>query len=764
MPKLRKQIEARLAALRRVPTGELARRWEVQTRIAHRRIKRLTLDGAPPGLLYFAWSRRSHGMARGDLFHGLECRRADTGALVWQREVTDWGRQALVADGLLVLGTLDGLVALDPRSGALRWHSSTTEERPAAADGDLPPARPVPPRVWRTEHERVVAIAAARGRVHAATADGKVIALSADTGERLWSVRLDGRQFLADGLLVRGKTLWACMAFPAALQPLDAESGEMQPRLKLSDIDPRVTDRPAFDSENGRLYLVLGDRSIHAIDLASGRETWTNRLRFGIEKILLSADGARCYVVPSSFANRGEIVSLDPATGDALRRRSLRIGSLADAVLGPDALFVAQRNEERDLVIHALDPQALTLRWQSVPMGLSHPTPLAAGRDVLAVAGRRLREPVALVVDAATGKLAAELRPAGADHVSVDLADDLVCVGSDRGLFAYGPADREQLDERIAALQARVDAGDRHALLSLANALYRRDREQQAIRLLDRALRDESLGLDEALALEDRLRALQEALARRRPAQMSAPRLAVGPKVDGSIDEPWRADAAVYLDGPAAVYPVQGRDPAASRWRSPSDLSAVLYTAWDERRFYFAIDVTDDIHRTYTGESDTWVGDGLIICIDSRNEGGYGYSFGGSHILLTLALTRKDERRDDRDDESPDGEYRVRRKDDNSGTVYEVAVPWEYLGLRPRPGLRFGFNVTVTDDDGSQAAKAVSWGPGMILDQRRALMIRGFTPEYFGDVILTGPREGQGPQRPPPPVKLITPESPSDDR
>ena len=54
----------------------------------------------------------------------------------------------------------------------------------------------------------------------------------------------------------------------------------------------------------------------------------------------------------------------------------------------------------------------------------------------------------------------------------------------------------------------------------------------------------------------------------------------------------------------------------------------------------------------------------------------------------------------------------------------------------PKPGQRFGFNITVTDDDGDRAAKAVSWTPGMILDRERALMIRGFTPAWFGDVRL----------------------------
>ena len=59
--------------------------------------------------------------------------------------------------------------------------------------------------------------------------------------------------------------------------------------------------------------------------------------------------------------------------------------------------------------------------------------------------------------------------------------------------------------------------------------------------------------------------------------------------------------------------------------------------------------------------------------------------------------------------------------------------------------MRFGFNVTVTDDDGDRAVKAISWTPGMILDRDRGLMVRGFTPALFGDVLLTGPQAGPRP-------------------
>ena len=214
------------------------------------------------------------------------------------------------------------------------------------------------------------------------------------------------------------------------------------------------------------------------------------------------------------------------------------------------------------------------------------------------------------------------------------------------------------------------------------------------------------------------------------------------PNIDGAIDEPWRRERAAYLDGPAHVQEIQGTPWRLARWRSPADLSAVLYTGWDSRYFYFAIDLSDDVHRTYTSYSDNWVGDGLIIAIDADNDGGFGYRFGSNDQLLTLALTRKDERRDNQDEE-PSGEYRVRLKEDNSGAVYEVAIPWSFLGIsNPMPGLRFGFNVTITDDDSDRAVKALSWTPGMILDRDKMLMIRGFTPAYFGDVLLTGPDEG----------------------
>jgi len=556
--------------------------------------------------------------------------------------------------------------------------------------------------------------------------------------------------------------VWVVAEHPAGLYALEQRDGSGGPTVSLAGPERRITDLPACDAANGRLYLILGDRLVQAIDLRAGRELWSTPVDFGISRVLLGPGGKHCYVLPDSFGHDVQIVSLAPETGQVRRRRSLHTGSLVDAAVAPGVFYLAEKDTDSDLVIRALDPDDLGERWRTVPLRLFKPSPLAVSADFVGVTGRHTGEAVGVLVNASSGKIAGDVKPPGVTQVAAALVGDLFCLGADRGIHAYGPLDRERLDQRIAALGARHASGDGSALAPLATALYQRGDEDRAVELLTHALDDETLPDAQYAALKDQLNSLREALAAQRPPVLAARRFETAPKIDGAIDEPWRRDQAACLNSPRHIDEIQGRPTAESRWKSPSDLSATLYSGWDEKHFYFAIDVNDDIHRTYTSERDTWVGDGLIISIDCDNDGGYGYSFTGRDILLTLALTRKDERKDDQDErDTPKGRYRVRRKDDNSGTVYEIAIPWSYMKLpTPKPGFRFGFNVTITDDDGDRTTKALSWTPGMMLDRERSMMIRGFTPALFGDVRLDGPtrRQGAG-SRIPRPKELLKPMS-----
>jgi len=58
------------------------------------------------------------------------------------------------------------------------------------------------------------------------------------------------------------------------------------------------------------------------------------------------------------------------------------------------------------------------------------------------------------------------------------------------------------------------------------------------------------------------------------------------------------------------------------------------------------------------------------------------------------------------------------------------------LGVAPRIGLRFGFNIMVIDDDGHGATKAASWTPGLTQHRNRAIMADEMAPALFGNVIL----------------------------
>lgn len=742
--------EWRKAALAANPP--LTRRWRVHTRVAHRRVEHFHVDGLPKDLLYFATARRSYDRALP--FDGIECRAPDTGQLLWQRDLREWDRLAVAVGGHIVIATFDRLLALDATSGALRWAYSLSQDSPLTEAEIALPAPGLRVR-RRDERRRVVSLAASHDAIFAAVSGGKVFALTL-VGERRWARELGSVEravfLLARGLHADGDQVWVVAEHPAGLYALDQADGSGGPKVMLSGRAQRITDLPAYDAANGRLYLILGDRAVSALDLRAGRELWRTPIDFGISRVLVGHEGKHCYVLPDSFAQDVQIISLDPTSGRVRRRRSLRTGSLADAAAAPGVVYLAEKDTDNDLVIQALDPDTLGMRWRTVPLRLFNPSALAVSAEFVAISGRHAGEAAGVLVDASTGKIAGDVKPPGVTRVSVALRGDLFCLSADRGIHAYGPVDREQLGQRIAVLAARHAKGDRAAAAPLAGALYQRGDDQQAVDLLAKALADEDLPLDAYAALKDQLNSIRESLAAERPPVLVARRFETPPNIDGAIDEPWRPDHAAHLDSAAHIDEVQGRPAAESRWKSRTDLSAVLYAGWDDKHFYFAVDVNDDIHRTYTSQRDTWVGDGLIISIDCDNDGGFGYAFNGRDLLLTLALTSKDERKqeDEDEDDSPKGAYRVRRKDDSSGTIYECAIPWKYMNMAPpRPGQRLGFNATITDDDGDRASKAVSWTPGMILDRDRAMMIRGFTPAWFGDVLLEGRRIAPAPLKPP---------------
>ncbi len=777
---VRAEVEAKLRGLDRGGLTEraaLAPRWQVQTRIALQRVQVLSLPGAPAGHIYLAMGRRSFDRAMP--FDGIECRRADTGQLLWQREVAEWDTLALFSGGGIAVATFDKVAVLDPLSGLERWSAELGEATPVdlekvEPEDPVPPPRPrpgkrrgaapedLPWRPWerrRSERHRIVALAGDEQAVYTALAGGEVVAFAADDGKKLWTRQLEAKVLLSRGLFVHAGKVWVCAESPGAVYGLTAKDGTGNDAIVFQRDEaafrlPRITDRPAWVAALG--YVAVDDHTVHALDLGKGRKLWESYLESSINRILASEDGKSCYVVPDVFLHNAQLVSLHPDTGKVRRRRSVLGGSLTDAVLGPDALYVAERDAENALVVQALDAVDLGERWRTAPLQLAQPSGLALGDGLLAVAGRHAGARTAILINASTGRVLGDTEPKGATELSAALVDDLLVLSTDRGILALGAVEPQALDQRIAALSARAGQGDRAALAPLAAALYQRGDEKRAIAILARALSDETLPAPDYATLKDQLNSLREALASREPATLETAYMPVPPNIDGAIDEPWRADLAARLSGPAYIDEVQGLPIPEARWRSPSDLAAVLYTGWDARNFYFAIDVTDDVHRTYTGQTDTWIGDGLIISIDCENDGGYGYRFTGKDLLLTLALTRKDERRDDEGEDEPGGEYRVRLKDDNSGAVYEVAIPWDYMGMEePKPGFRFGFNVTVTDDDGDRAVKTISWTPGMTLDRDRTLMIRGFTPALFGKVLLTGP--------PPGPPPLWTPSPPQRD-
>ena len=639
----------------------------------------------------------------------VERRRIRDGHLIWRADVGQWRAKGHLEKDVFVAQGNDGVTALDMRTGAVKWSG---------------------PRGWRKTAPRIIDTAAGGGAVFVARASGEIAALDAGSGKQLWRRKLDGSA-RRDGLYFNGGRFIVCLEATGTTLWLDPATGKTTREVRIDREDARLTDRPALQERTGRLCLVVGDREVRNIRLDTGKTLWKAEMPFAVGRVAASADGRSVVVFPDRWSFGGKITCFNAATGERLWRRKPVTADPASVAVGGGLIVSAERKWLAD-VMTAWRMGDGTVAWtRSLPgkPGLNEIADAGAfivgiGSD-LRPSGFRGR---AVVVRKEDGRVVKSLWRPGAAHLSAADAGGTLLLLSGRGTEAH----RMMSEEAIARRLAEVSKAVAPPVAERAWLHVGLGRHERAMELLDESLMAESIEPSVFSRLHDQLAAIRELSRKRRPTTYDAPFFRVPPQMDGRLREDWRADRAAMLHRPRFIERVQGGRRPGRFWAGPNDLSATMYLAWDNANLYVAVDVRDDVHTRHDFDADTWQGDCLIIAFDPEGNGGH--RMHGMDEVHWLALTAKAAVRDGR--ARPGGEQHAKIKADESGVVYELAVPWKELGVAPRVGLRFGLNIMVTDDDGRGAAKAVSWTPGLTQHRNRAIIADEMTPALFGEVIL----------------------------
>lgn len=181
----------------------------------------------------------------------------------------------------------------------------------------------------------------ADGRVFAIDGEGEVVALAAESGQRVWRSRLRSgerrdREFRSGGVAYGAGRIYVTMGF-GAVAALDAASGDEVWRAETSG---PMHAPPTF--ADGRVFAITIDNELFAIDAEDGGVLWTYQSLSEPARILTASSPAVSgNTVVAPFAS-GEIAVLRADNGrvqwaDALSRtgRTTALSSLNDIAGSP---------------------------------------------------------------------------------------------------------------------------------------------------------------------------------------------------------------------------------------------------------------------------------------------------------------------------------------------------------------------------------------------------------------------------------------------
>ncbi|MEE2856357.1 MAG: PQQ-binding-like beta-propeller repeat protein [Planctomycetota bacterium] len=653
-------------------------------------------------------------------------------------------------DSAVVLHDRNRIWRLDLENGSLIW------QHRLPIDFDIP-----------DQEIRIEQSCAGSGIVVLSSEDEQITALDVVSGEVLWNDSRDGI-FLDDPEIIRDRLLIG-YAIPNRVELRSVSDGMLISSIDLDREDGALASAPILLEDGFIIANERGGISRHDDD---GELLWSVQMPHLISQVLISASGDQLVCELFWSSERTTLLGIDVATGTVSWQKKLSQDQRRITTLkldGEELLVVCGDFQNRSILRFkaVLAPEAVELaeaelEWSHELAPAYDAVNLRPSGDWIVVADRMRGETV--ILDRATGTplsdrqgigaVSEHLRSLGRLHHASIIGNTLLTVSS-RGAAGFrAPNSRE---EQIAAWNSLNDP----RLWRLeSDRLVEMKELELAIELLEETIRNLELDRFERAAASWLLEGADRQLARTPRPDHEIPRMQTPPLIDGSLDEPWNAATGIPIDRPRHVRGLQGPGEPLIPWQDRADLSGRVFLGWSSEGLHIGIDVDDDIVTAHERDAKRWVGDCLILVLDTLGDGGVRTRKDDQILTLAFMPPRRNNPPpqeggeegggeappfdDDDDDDDPEGEHVVVRRPGGTGAVYELTIPWSTIAEQrgetdsvPWPGMRMRIGIAVTDDDtGNGATKYLGLTPGVVLHRDLDRIWEGCCPDLMLPVRL----------------------------
>ncbi|MFH0938122.1 MAG: PQQ-binding-like beta-propeller repeat protein [Planctomycetota bacterium] len=646
----------------------------------------------------------------------------EKGEEVWTprpKTPTTCSAQAVWANHLLILWGNTELAAYDSNEkGKVVWRRH-----------HLSGASVAPQSVWANEQRVVVAYP-----------NGVLETLDADSGAKLWRAQLEGNRF--QSALVCGESFVAvASANPPKLHIYELDTGALR---HISDVDGGANFKLELCAVGDYVYYAKRGNIVCAVDGNNGKLLWEYQL-----------DGPATRLYPThefliAVINQRQIVVLNtqPQAKRLAWTPQLPLGAtVRELCVDGDDLYVVINTQKQSIVQAFSISSQGKFQWQ---VGISSEfnsislatNTLATGHLVVTQANwdpTGAKSSAVVLVDRKTGKLitditlSSEIRPQNMlddtpqSSFTAQLFEGGLVITELRKHSAYLAVDATVRHVNLADLQAKLKKNPKDANLRIkfASALFDKGEHENAIGELVAALTEGGLSDEKFSAVYEEFARLRKEYALKAKPLFTFKKMIRAPKLDGNLTD-WADLSEKTLDNWRDVFLASEDDvrPGHKKplWKGPADLKVSFRGGYDDKNLYLLFVVTDDIQKNeQTKSAHCDFGDSVKIVFDVDRDGGMGYRGQDFEIGISAnqagdtVFHRWVERGKYIGDNTPlPATVFVVRKEAAKQTIYQLALPLDYLQLKSEAGRKFGFSFMVNDQDtGTAVEKAIGVSPGV---------------------------------------------------